>query len=49
MLPAELWQHVPHRSIPKLQGVLRSGGAFDGTENIVDWIEQRLKGFDPLA
>ena len=44
----ELWEHVPHRSIPKLHGVLRSGGAYSGLEHPIDWIEQRLRAFGPL-
>ena len=42
-----LWEHVPHRSIPKLEGVLRSGGAYAGTVHPIDWFEERIKGFDP--
>ena len=45
----EIWQHLPHRSIPKLEGVLQSGGAFGGTTHPIDWIEWRLRHFDPLS
>ena len=42
----ELWEHMPHASIPTLRGIAPHGfGGFEGTEHPIDWIEQRLRDF----
>lgn len=48
---SELWDHIPHASIPQMPGWVKDGVAlygYGGTTHPVDWIEQRLRSFEQL-
>ena len=44
----ELWEHIPHESIPTYRDITDTFGGYAGIEHPIDWIEQRLRVFAPF-